>query len=45
MNVLWITTLATFVLVEKLMPAGREVSRVAGAAFFVGGIWMFAHAL
>ena len=45
MNVLWIATLATFVLVEKLMPAGRAVSRVAGAAFFVAGIWMFAHAL
>ena len=30
------------VLVEKLIPAGR-VSRVVGAAFFVGGIWMLAH--
>jgi predicted metal-binding membrane protein len=45
MNVLWIAALATFVLIEKLIPADRVVSRVIGAAFFVGGIWMFAHAL
>jgi predicted metal-binding membrane protein len=45
MNVLWIAALATFVLVEKLIPARCVVSRVVGVAFFVGGIWMFAHAL
>ena len=45
MNVLWIVALATFVLVEKLIPAGRVVSRVAEVAFFVGGVWMFAHSL
>jgi predicted metal-binding membrane protein len=42
-NVLWIAALTIFVLVEKLIPAGRVVSRVTGAAFFVGGIWMLAH--
>jgi predicted metal-binding membrane protein len=43
MNLLWIAALTIFVLVEKLIPAGRVVSRVVGAAFFVGGIWMLAH--
>jgi len=43
MNVLWIAALTIFVLVEKLIPAGRVISRLTGAAFFVGGIWMLAH--
>src|SRR5262245_914417 len=43
MNVLWIAALTIFVLIEKLTPAGRVVSRVSGAAFFVVGIWMLAH--
>jgi predicted metal-binding membrane protein len=45
MNVLWVAALTIFVLVEKVIPAGWVVSRVAGATLFVGGIWMLAHAL
>ncbi len=37
MNVLWIAALTILVLAEKIIPAGRLVSRVAGAGFFIGG--------
>jgi predicted metal-binding membrane protein len=45
MNVLWVAALTIFVLAEKVIAAGWVVSRVAGATFFVSGIWMLAHAL
>jgi predicted metal-binding membrane protein len=40
MNILWIAAIAVFVLVEKLVPAHRILSRAAGAALMVGGAWM-----
>jgi predicted metal-binding membrane protein len=40
MNVLWIAALTIFVLVEKLAPAGRIISRVTGAALFAAGVWV-----
>jgi predicted metal-binding membrane protein len=40
MNVLWITGLAFFVLVEKVVPAGRILSRIAGVGFAAMGIWV-----
>jgi predicted metal-binding membrane protein len=40
MNVLWIAAIAFFVLIEKVVPAGRIVSRVAGAAFVLWGLWL-----
>lgn len=40
MNILWIAVISVFVLVEKVVPAGRLISRVAGAAAVVAGIWM-----
>jgi predicted metal-binding membrane protein len=39
MNVLWIAGLTVFVLLEKVIPAGRLVSRTAGAGLVVLGLW------
>jgi predicted metal-binding membrane protein len=40
MNLFWITALAILVLLEKVMPSGRVIARIAGIAFFAGGVWM-----
>ncbi|ACP27228.1 putative membrane protein [Sinorhizobium fredii NGR234] len=45
MNVLWIAAIAVFVLVEKLLPAGRLLSRTAGAALIAFGLWQLAGAV
>jgi predicted metal-binding membrane protein len=45
MNVLWIAAIAILVLVEKIVPAGRMISRTAGAVFFAGGAWLIAQSL
>jgi len=45
MNVLWIASIAIFVLVEKVIPAGRAIARLAGAGFLAGGAWLVASAL
>jgi predicted metal-binding membrane protein len=45
MNVLWIAAIAIFVLAEKVIPAGRVISRVAGAGFFAWGVWLLTQAL
>jgi predicted metal-binding membrane protein len=37
MNVLWIAAIAILVLAEKVMPGGRNISRVAGIGLIVGG--------
>lgn len=42
MNLLWIAVIAAFVLVEKLAPKLGWVSRVAGAALVIGGLWLVA---
>jgi len=44
MNVLWIATLAILVLLEKVIPAGRLISRISGAGFIAGGAWLLAAA-
>ncbi len=36
----WVAALATFVLVEKVVPGGRWISRVAGGLFVVAGVWL-----
>lgn len=38
MNILWIAALAIFALAEKIIPAGRMVSRVAGIGLFAAGL-------
>jgi len=40
MNVLWIAAISAFVLVEKVMPVGRLISRIAGAGFVAAGTWL-----
>jgi predicted metal-binding membrane protein len=40
MNVLWIALLALLVLLEKLLPFGRWIARVAGVAFLAAGAWL-----
>jgi hypothetical protein len=44
MNVLWIAAIAILVLAEKVVPAGRVISRTAGAGLFAGGA-LTAHAI
>jgi predicted metal-binding membrane protein len=43
MNVLWIAALAGLVLLEKVLPFGQFVSRIAGCLFVAGGAWMLLH--
>jgi predicted metal-binding membrane protein len=43
MNLLWIAALAGLVLLEKLVPFGKSVSRVAGLAFIAMGVWLLLH--
>jgi len=40
MNLFWIAALAILVLLEKVVPSGRTIARIAGVAFFAGGVWM-----
>ncbi len=40
MNVMWMALLTGFVLVEKLVPAGRLTARIGGVALCVWGIWV-----
>ncbi len=42
MNVLWIAMITIFVLAEKVIPAGRIISPIAGAGFVAGGAWLMA---
>jgi predicted metal-binding membrane protein len=40
MNVLWVAVIAGFVLVEKLIPGGRTLGRVAGVVLVGWGAWL-----
>lgn len=42
MNVLWIAGITIMVLLEKIIPAGRLIPRVAGIAFISAGVWLLA---
>jgi len=41
MNLLWIAALMVFVLLERLIRAGRMLSWCAGAAAVLAGVWMY----
>jgi predicted metal-binding membrane protein len=41
MNIAWIAAIAIFVLIEKILPAGRIAARVAGAGLVLAGLWLF----
>jgi predicted metal-binding membrane protein len=45
MNLLWIAALTIFVLLEKVIPVGRVIARVAGGVLVAGGGWLLAAAL
>jgi len=45
MNVLWIAVITIFVLLEKLVPAGRVISRITGAGFLAAGAWLIVRGL
>ena len=40
MNLVWIVTLAVAVLVEKVVPGGDLVGRVAGVLLVGAGLWL-----
>ncbi|MGH6934783.1 MAG: DUF2182 domain-containing protein [Methylocella sp.] len=40
MNVLWIAAISAFVLIEKIVPVGRLISRIAGVGFVAAGTWL-----
>ena len=40
MNLLWVTLLAVFVLAEKVVPNGRLLGRITGAALAGYGLWV-----
>jgi predicted metal-binding membrane protein len=44
MNLLWIAGLTIFVLLEKIVPTGRLVPRLAGAAMAVAGLFLLYRA-
>jgi predicted metal-binding membrane protein len=44
MNLLWVALIAAFVLLEKLLPAGRLTSWIAGAALAAAGLYLLATA-
>jgi len=40
-----IAAVTILVLVEKMVPVGRVISRVTGAGLFAGGVWVLAQTL
>jgi predicted metal-binding membrane protein len=45
MNLVWVAIITAFVLLEKVAPAARWTSRIAGAALVAWGVWVIAAAL
>ncbi|MFQ5914757.1 MAG: DUF2182 domain-containing protein [Nitrospinota bacterium] len=45
MNLLWVATIAIFVLLEKVAPGGEWVGRAAGGLLVGWGLWMVSAAL
>jgi predicted metal-binding membrane protein len=43
MNLFWIAALAILVLLEKVIPFGSIIARIAGMAFIAAGGWMLIH--
>jgi predicted metal-binding membrane protein len=40
MNLFWIAALGILILLEKVMPSGHWIARIAGIALLAGGVWM-----
>lgn len=45
MNIVWIAGLTTFILLEKVVPLGRIISRTAGVGLAAWGVWLLVAAL
>jgi predicted metal-binding membrane protein len=45
MNLLWVATITAFVLVEKIVPRGDVVGRIAGGVLIVAGLMMLGQPL
>ena len=45
MNLLWVVVIAGFVLLEKMIPAGELVAKLAGIALTGAGLWMMVSAV
>ena len=45
MNVLWIAGLTILILLEKIVPTGRLVSRISGALIGAAGVWLLVRAI
>lgn len=45
MNILWIAMLTIFVLLEKIVPARRLITRVAGLGFMIWGVLLLTKAI
>jgi len=45
MNLLWVAAIAAFVLMEKLLPAGHRISRLAGLLLLFLGVWILTNGL
>lgn len=45
MNIVWIAGLTIFVLLEKVVPAGRFISRASGAGLTIWGVWLLVGAM
>jgi predicted metal-binding membrane protein len=45
MNLVWVAVIAVAVLVEKALPRGDLVGRIAGAALVIAGAWLAARAV
>ena len=43
MNLFWIAALAILVLLEKVIPSGRIIARLAGGLFVLAGGWILIH--
>jgi predicted metal-binding membrane protein len=43
MNLLWVAAITAFVLVEKLLPPGRLVGRIAGTLLMCWGVFLLAR--
>lgn len=43
MNLLWVATIAVFVLLEKVIPSGPAIGRVAGACLVLAGLLVVIH--
>lgn len=40
MNLVWIAGLTVYVLIEKLLPRGEQVARMAGGILIAFGYWL-----